>query len=164
MKLCEAIGCSIPSNSKVSAGLLAEQKCFENNQVRCGSAKRKIKRKFRRNNLYKLYEKHQEKISYRKAQLLLKKAKKRQLRAKVSKDHCYTLKSCTLRQTTKKQLKRSHLQYNNKKQSSYPKMQDGECSVVQLPSLNKHHETYFLNDVRKPGDLGLCTVSHGTGG
>ena len=41
LKLCEAIGCSIPSNSKVSAGLLAEQKCFENNQVRCGSAKRK---------------------------------------------------------------------------------------------------------------------------
>ena len=106
LKLCKATGCSIPSNSKVSAGLLAEQKCFENNQVRCGSAKRKIKRKYRRNNLYKLYEKHQEKISYRKAQLLLKKAKTRQLRAKVSKDHCYTLKSCTLRQTTKKQLKK----------------------------------------------------------
>ena len=92
LKLCEAIGCSIPSNSKVSAGLLGEQKCFENNQVRCGSAKRKIKHKFRRNNLYKLYEKHHEKISYRKAQLLLKKAKTRQLRAKVSKDHFYTLK------------------------------------------------------------------------
>ena len=51
--------------------------------------------------LKKLYEKHQVKISYRKAKLLIRKAKTRQLGAKVSRDHCYTLKSCTLRQTTK---------------------------------------------------------------
>ena len=67
----------------------------------------------------KLYEKHQEKISYRKAQLLLKKAKTRQLRAKVSKDHCYTLKSCTLRQTTKKTTKQDHT-YSITTKSNHP--------------------------------------------
>ena len=97
LRLCEATGCSIPSNSKVSAGLLAEQKISEHNKARCRSAKKEIKRKIRRNNLFKLYEKNQEKISYRKAQLLLEKAETRQLNAKIKKDHCYIINSSKLR-------------------------------------------------------------------
>ena len=78
----------------------------------------------------KLYEKHQEKISYRKAQLLLKKAKTRQLRAKVSKDHCYTLKSCTLRQTTKKTTKQDHT-YSITTKSNHP---IPKCKMENAPS------------------------------
>ena len=133
LKLCEAIGCSIPSNSKVSAGLLAEQKCFEKNQARCRSSKRKIKRKFRRNNLYSLYEKHQEKISYRKAKLLLEKAETRQLKAKVNKDHCYHLKSSKLRQTTKKD--HTYSISMTVKSSNHPIT---KCKVENAPSCSFH--------------------------
>ena len=108
LRLCEATGCSVPSNSKVSAGLLAEQKISEHNKARCRSAKRKIKRKIRRNNLFKLYEKNQEKISYRKAQLLLEKAETRQLNAKINKDHCYIINSSKLRTHLRKSTKKDH--------------------------------------------------------
>ena len=131
LKLCEATGCPIPSNGKVSAGLLSEQKCFEANQARCRSTKRKMKRKFRRNKLYKLYEKHQEKILYQKAQLLLKNAKTRQLRAKVYKDHCYTMKNSTLRQTTKNDHTYSASLNKNKPSPT-------KCKVENVPSSSFH--------------------------
>ena len=137
---------------------------FKKNQVSCRSSKRKIKRKFRRNNLYSLYENHQEKISYRKAKLLLEKAETRQLKAKVNKDHCYTLKSSTLRQTTKKD--HTYSISMTVKSSNHPIT---KCKVENAPScsfhvLSRHHVTYFLNEVPKPGDPGLCKVSHDTDG
>ena len=41
LRLCEAIGCSVPSNSKVLAGLLAEKEISEHNKTRGRSAKKK---------------------------------------------------------------------------------------------------------------------------
>ena len=144
LRLCEATGCSFPSNSKVSAGLLAEQKISEHNKARCRSAKRKIKRKIRRNNLFKLYEKNQEKISYRKAQLLLEKAETRQLNAKINKDHCYIINSSKLRTHLRKSTRKgSHLHNSESKQAPSHKMQDGECSKVQHPRLKQVSRDLF---------------------
>ena len=66
LRLCEASGCPIASNSKVSAGLLVEQKIFKYNRLRFKSMKRKLKRKRKRSNLFKIYEKNQEAICYKK--------------------------------------------------------------------------------------------------
>ena len=73
VRLCDAMGCPVPSNSRVSAALLTEQQISEKEKERFRSNRRKIKRKMRRNKLFKMYEKHQEEIAYRKAQLLVKK-------------------------------------------------------------------------------------------
>lgn len=105
LRLCEATGCPIPSNSKVSAGLLTEQKVSENDKSRCRSAKRKLKRKIRRNNLFKLYEKNQEKISYKKAQLLIKRAQTRQANLKIKQDHSYIVNRIKMRNQLKKSTK-----------------------------------------------------------
>ena len=144
LKLCEAIGCSIPSNSKVSAGLLAEQKCFENNQVRCGSAKKKSSVNLGEIIFTSYMKSTKRKISYRKAQLLLKKAKTRQLRAKVSKDHCYTLKSCTLRQTTKKTTKQDHTySITTKSYHPIPKCKMENAPSCSFPSLKQASHDIF---------------------
>ena len=133
-----------PSKSPVCEGLSdSNRNVSKKKQVRCRSSKRKIKRKFRRNNLYSLYEKHREKISYRKAKLLLEKAETRQLKAKVNKDHFFTLKSSKLRQTTKNDHTYSISMTVKIKQSSGQKMQGGECSIVQLPRLKQASRNIF---------------------
>ena len=108
LRLCEASGCPIACNSKVSAGLLAEQKIFEYNRLRCKSMKRKLKRKTKRSHLFKIYEKNQEAICYKKAQLLQKNAEIRELNGKIKKDHCYIINNTKQRNRLRKSTKMDH--------------------------------------------------------
>ena len=96
-KLCEAVGCPIPPNSKAARGLNAIQTISENKKRREKTLAYKIKRKYRRIRIYALHEKHNETRNYIHAQLMKKfkvarKIKKQNLtpeQSTSSQDHAY---------------------------------------------------------------------------
>ena len=113
-----------------------------------GPQKRKIKRKIRRSNLFQLYEKNQEKISYRKAKLLLEKAETMQWNAKINKNHCCIINSSKLtthlrRSTGKKGL---HLHNSESKQApSHKKAKTDnvlKCSIPMSRDLFAECDSY----------------------
>ena len=71
-RLCSIAGCQIPMGSKVDRTLGALQLRSEKQKKRDSSIKRKMKRKLRRNKMFKLYETHQEQKNYIRAQLMKK--------------------------------------------------------------------------------------------
>lgn len=120
IQLCSKVGCPIPSNSRVSAALLTEQKISEMQKKRAGSMKRKQKRQQRRKKLYKLYEKHHEEKNYKKGKLLVEAAQKRRILTKTNQcirnEHTYAAKL----------IKRAI-------RVSQKKIQGGQCSSEQAP-------------------------------
>ena len=133
VRLCDAMGCPVPSNSRVSAALLTEQQISEKEKERFRSNRRKIKRKMRRNKLFKLYEKHQEEIAYRKAQLLVKKAHTRLLNARIKKDHSYTINHIKVKNQLKNSITKDHTYILRKSKRANHNIQGGECSKEQAP-------------------------------
>ena len=130
-RLCNATGCSVPPNSRVSAALLNEQRISEKEKERKGSSRRKLKRKMRRIRLFKLYEKHQEEIAYRKAQLLERSSHTRQLNARIKKDHSYIINQIKMKNLLKKSVSKDHTYIKQAIKKPYQKMQAGECSKEQ---------------------------------
>lgn len=133
VRLCDAMGCPVPSNSRVSAALLTEQQISEKEKERFRSNRRKIKRKMRRNKLFKMYEKHQEEIAYRKAQLLVKKAHTRLLNARIKKDHSYTINHIKVKNQLKNSITKDHTYILRKSKRANHNIQGGECSKEQAP-------------------------------
>ena len=71
-KLCNFAGCPIPTGSKVDRSLNAIQRSCNKQKAREKTLESKMKRKIRRDSMFKLYEKHQEQKNYIKGQLLKK--------------------------------------------------------------------------------------------
>ena len=135
LKLCERTGCPVPSNSRVSAALLGKQVSSEKEKERGRSAKRKLRRKqLRRKQVtiknFKIYEKNQEEIKYRKAKLLLEAAVKRRTHARMHKfvrsDHSYIGKTLA----KWKLLQKDHTYQDLRKPQN---KHGGECSSEQVP-------------------------------
>lgn len=126
----------MPSNSRISAALLSEQRISEKEKERARSTKRKVKRKLKRKKLYKLYEKRQEEIVYQKAQLLVKAAQKRQLNCKIKKDHSYIINTIKFKNKMKESFENDHtyMEKRDVKSNINQKTQGGECSSEQTPA------------------------------
>ena len=92
------------------------------------SNRRKIKRKMKRNKLFKMYEKQQEEIAYRKAQLLVKNAHTRLLNARIKKDHSYTISHIKVKNQLKNSIKNDHTYILRKSKRANHNIQGGECS------------------------------------
>ena len=135
LKLCEQTGCPVPSNSRVSAALLGEQVSSEKEKERGRSAKRKLRRKQVTIKKFKIYEKNQEEIKYRKAKLLLEAAVKRRTHARMNKfvrsDHSFTGKTLA---KCKKLLQKDHTYPSKHTRTRKPhNKHGGECSSEQVP-------------------------------
>lgn len=95
-KLCASAGCPITRGSRCDQALSSIERIYEKEKKRQVSLPCKQKRKKRRNAMFQLYEKHQEKRKYIKAQLLksMRRGKSKpkpaaDIQASTSREHSY---------------------------------------------------------------------------
>lgn len=86
--LCAGVGCAIPSGGLVDNSLQNIQKNHETSKKYQKSTLYKTKRVVKRRKLYKLYEKHQEEVKYKK-NIMLSEARARS-KMKKNSEHSYS--------------------------------------------------------------------------